>query len=89
MARREIACTRSFGQAVTALSDLQEALTDVTCRATEILRRQGSRAGQVMVFIRTSPFRRQEGQYSRSTAVPLWRRTDDSVVMVRAALEGL
>lgn len=88
-ARRAIACTRSFGQPVTELHDLREAVTDFTSRAAEKLRRQGSRAAQVLAFIRTSPFRRQDGQYSRSVVIPLPRPTDDSVVLVRAALGGL
>ncbi|WP_119965921.1 Y-family DNA polymerase [Simplicispira lacusdiani] len=88
-ARREIACTRSFGGPVTELSDLQEAVTDFTSRAAEKLRRQGSRAGRLMVFIRTSPFRRQEGQYSGSVVVPLRQRTDDSAAMARAVHDGL
>lgn len=88
-ARREIACTRSFGGPVTELGDLQEAVTDFTSRAAEKLRRQGSWAGRVLVFIRTSPFRRQEGQYSGSVVVPLRQRTDDSAAMARAVLDGL
>lgn len=88
-ARRAIACTRSFGRPVTELHDLREAVTDFTSRAAEKLRRQGSRAAQVLAFIRTSPFRRQDGQYSRSVVTPLPRPTDDSAALVRAALGGL
>lgn len=86
--KKEIACTRSFGRAVTALSDLQEAVTEFASRAAEKLRKQGSVAAQVMVFIRTSPFR-PEPQYSRSTMVPLRRPSADTAVIVQAALAGL
>ena len=61
--KQEIACTRSFGHPVTALTDLSEAVTEFASRAAHKLRRQGSVAGRVLVFIRTSPFR-QEAQYS-------------------------
>ncbi len=86
--KKEIACTRSFGRAVTALSDLQEAVTEFASRAAEKLRSQGSVAAQVMVFIRTSPFR-PEPQYSRSIMVPLRRPSADTTVIVQAALAGL
>jgi DNA polymerase V len=87
--KQEIACTRSFGQPVTLLVDLQEAVTEFASRASEKLRKQGSHTGQVLVFIRTSPFQKQDRQYSRSTVVPLRRPTDDSRTISQAALMGL
>lgn len=87
--RQEIACTRSFGHAVQSLNELQEAVTDFASRASEKLRRQESHAAQVLVFIRTSPFRAQDRQYSRSVVVPLRRPTDDTAAISQAALAGL
>ena len=87
-AKKEIACTRSFGQPVTELSDLNEAVTHFASRAAEKLRKQGSTAHQVMCFVRTSPFR-QDAQYSRSICVPLRRPTADSGALVSAAVAGL
>jgi DNA polymerase V len=87
--KQEIACTRSFGRAVTALSDLQEAVTEFASRAAQKLRQQGSHAAQVLVFIRTSAFRVHDLQYSRSIVVPLRRPTDDSRSINQAALLGL
>ena len=87
--KQEIACTRSFGHAVTELHDLQEAVTEFASRATEKLRKQSSHAAQVLVFIRTSPFRVHDLQYSRSIVVPLRRPTDDSRIISQAALLGL
>ena len=88
-AKKEIACTRSFGQSVTELSDLQQAITEFASRAAEKLRRQGSHAGQVLCFIRTSPFRVEDKQYSRSIVMQLRRPTDDSTEIIQAALRGL
>lgn len=87
-AKKEIACTRSFGHAVTDLGELEEAITTFASRAAEKLRRQGSHAGQVITFVRTSPFR-PEKQYSRSIMVPLRRPTGDTAALVEAALIGL
>ena len=86
--KQQIACTRSFGHPVTELVDLNEAVTEFASRAAQKLRKQGSLAGQVLVFIRTSPFRK-DAQYSRSTTVPLRRPSADTAVIVRAALTGL
>jgi DNA polymerase V len=88
-AKQEIACTRSFGHAVLDLSALQEAVTEFASRAAQKLRIQNSHAGQVLTFIRTSPFRAQDLQYSRSTVVPLRRPSNDSRDICQAALLGL
>lgn len=86
--KQEIACTRSFGHPVTELADLNEAVTDFASLEAVKLRKQSSLVSQVLVFIRTSPFR-QDAQYSRSTTVPLRRPSADTGVIVSAALNGL
>ena len=88
-AKKEIACTRSFGQPVTELRDLVEAVSHFASRAAEKLRAQDGRAGQLLVFIHTSPFRRNEKQYSRSITVPLRRPTSDTTQLVATAVRGL
>ncbi|MNY64144.1 DNA polymerase V subunit UmuC [compost metagenome] len=55
--KQEIACTRSFGQAITELPPLVEAVSEFASRAAEKLRKQGSLASQLLVFAHTSPFR--------------------------------
>lgn len=47
------------------------------------------RAGQVLTFVHTSPFRRQDKQYSRSVTVPLRRPTADTALIVQAAVRGM
>ena len=59
-AKKEIAVTRSFGRPLTELPDLIEAVTTFASRAGEKLRRQEHRAGQVLTFIHTSPFRKND-----------------------------
>ena len=86
--KKEIACTRSFGHAVTELSDLTQAVTEFASRAAEKARKQHSLAGDVMVFIRTSPFRK-DPQYSRTIVVPLRRPTADTGAIVQATSLGL
>jgi DNA polymerase V len=86
--KKEIACTRSFGHPVLELSGLTEAVTEFSSRAAEKVRKQHSLAGDVMVFVRTSPFRK-DPQYSRSIVVPLLRPSADTVAIVQAAVAGL
>ncbi|NDD12105.1 MAG: Y-family DNA polymerase [Betaproteobacteria bacterium] len=86
--KQQIACTRSFGQPVLALWELEEAVTTFASRAAEKLRQQHSCAAQVLCFIRTSPFR-DDPPYARSVLVPLSRPSHDTVCIVQAALLGL
>ena len=86
--KQEIAYTRSFGQPVTSLHELTQAVTEFASGAGAKLRLQGGLAGQINVFIHTSPFRKGP-QYSNSTTVPLRRPTSDTPLLVRAAVRGL
>lgn len=87
--KKEIACTRSFGRPVTELQDLVEAVTEFAGRAAEKLRKQDGRAAQVLTFVRTSPFRAADRQYSRSATVPLRRPTADTALIAQSAIHGL
>ncbi len=86
--KQQIACTRSFGGNVETLGELAEAVSEFASRASEKLRGQGSVAADVLVFIRTSPFRKVP-QYSRSMIVPMRRPSADTSAIVGAALAGL
>lgn len=86
--KKEIAYTRSFGQPVSSLQDLSQAVTEFASGAAGKLRKQNGLAGQIAVFIHTSPFRRPP-HYSRSITVPLRRPTADTPLLVSAALAGL
>lgn len=52
--KKMIATTRMFGNAVTALTDIKEAIATYTARAAEKLRRQNSAAGMINVFVVTN-----------------------------------
>ena len=87
--KQQIAVTRSFGQRVTGLAELQQAVTDFASRAAQKLREQDSHTSAVLVFIRTSPFKPQAPQYGRSITVPLRLPSSDTLAIVSAALAGL
>ncbi len=86
--KQEIAYTRSFGQPVQSLFELTQAVTEFASGAAAKLRLQNGKAGQINVFIHTSPFR-PGPQYSRNATVPLRRPTSDTPTLVGAALRGL
>ena len=83
--KQQIACTRSFGQAVTELPALLEAVNEFACRAAEKLRKQHSHAAHVMAFIRTSPFRPNDRQHSASASLPLHPPTHHSAAIAHTA----
>lgn len=87
--RRQIICSRSFGQLVTGLPALRQAVSSYTARAAEKLRRQGSRTRSLTVFLHTPPFNPREPQYHPSVTVRLTAPSHDTLVLTRAALKGL
>lgn len=87
--KKQIMCSRSFGQPLQKLSDLEEAVAHFATRATEKLRRGQQYAGELMVFIRTNPFKTSTPQYSRSANVRLIQPSHDSRIIVQQALNLL
>lgn len=87
--RKQIISSRSFGIPVTDLQSLEESVSLYISRAAEKLRHQGSCAGSVHVYIRTSPHDMSSPHYSNSMTIPLPEQTDDSMQLTRVALWGL
>lgn len=87
--RQQIMVSRSFGATVTGLEDLAESVACFTTRAAEKLRKDGSVAASLCVYVRTNPFKVDDPQYQRSLVVPLYRPTDDTTKLIGAALAGL
>ena len=87
--KKQIMCSRSFGQPIQALPDLKVAVAQYATRATEKLRKSGQYAGEVLVFIRTNAFQPGAPQYSRSASVKLVNPTQDSRVIVQKTLTQL
>ena len=87
--RKEVSCTRAFGDPVSTLPPLLEAVSEYATRAAFKLRQDGSHASQVLTFVHTNPFRKWERQYARSVTLPLRRPTSDTAPIVQAALRGV
>lgn len=87
--KKQIMCSRSFGQPVYSLANLEEAVTHFAARATEKLRGGQQYAGELMVFIRTNPFKSTVPQYSKNASVRFISASQDSRVIVQHALKLL
>ncbi|NJD33455.1 MAG: Y-family DNA polymerase, partial [Betaproteobacteria bacterium] len=88
-AKQQILSSRSFGQYVSDLATLEEAVASYVGIAAAKLRHQGSIAERVQVFVHTSPFRRDLPQYAQAVTIPLPIPSDDTLLLTRAALWGL
>lgn len=88
-AKQQIMVSRSFGRPVLTLEELQQPVVTHAARAGEKLREEGSVSQAVMVFARTDPFRSNLPQYSASRIVPLVTPTQDSRLIIEAAVAGL
>ncbi|MGY2354780.1 Y-family DNA polymerase [Pseudomonas sp. SDO528_S397] len=85
--KQTIASTRSFGERITTLQGLREAVATYASRATAKLRSEGQLASCVQVFIQTSRF--DDKPYSRAVICGLVTPSNDTREFVALALEGL
>ncbi|MEI7579393.1 MAG: Y-family DNA polymerase [bacterium] len=88
-AKKNIASTRSFSHDVTALINLQEAVTSYCEQACIKLRRQHSVAHYVLIFILTNRHKTNTPQYSNSTIVKIPYPSSFTPLVTKAALHGL
>lgn len=86
-AKQQIYCSRGFGQKLTTMDPILQALSLYARRAAEKLRGQGRSVKSLHVFLHTSPF--EPGFYSNSTVVQLPYATDDTRVITQYAKNGL
>jgi DNA polymerase V len=87
--QQQMMCSRSFGDAVTELSELIEVVSQFASRVAEKARQHQVAAGSVHVFFTTSPFRKQDRQHSPSITVPLVRPSADTRAVVGTAVRAV
>jgi len=78
--KKQIIASRSFGGPLFTVADLSEPVRFHMGRAAEKLRKQGTRAGRVGVFLETNRFR-DDPQYCPSKTIPLPIATDDTATL--------
>jgi len=88
-AKQQILSSRSFGYPVTDYESLAQSVTLYMSSAAGRCRKQMSFAGAVQVFITTSPFKPDAPFYSNAMTIALPSPTQDTRMLVNAALWGL
>ncbi len=87
--KKSICTSRSFGQPVQSLAQLQEAVATYTTQAAYKLRQAGLRTTVVDVFIRTNSFKRNEPQYCNRKTFVLEGPSSHTGTLIRVALASL
>ena len=87
--RKSIMASRSFGRAIAALPEMEEAVASYTARAAEKLRRQKLATAHLVVFIETNRFKPDDPQHYAARPVKLPVATCDTGKLIKAALAGL
>jgi DNA polymerase V len=77
--KQQIISSRSFGNMVSELSVLKDALSTFVANAAAKLRAQNSHASVIQVFLETNRFREDLPQYNPSLMVPLPYPTNDTI----------
>ncbi len=86
-AKKGIMTSKSFGAPIIRLEELEEAVATYTARAVEKLRKQGSLAATISVFIQTNYFQKQSPQYTNSASKTLLFPTAFTPDFIGAALQ--
>lgn len=81
-AKQQIICSRSFGERITQIGPMHQALAGYMERAAEKLRAEGMCCRHVTLFIRTSPFSDREPYYGNQVSTKLAMPTNDTRVLL-------
>ena len=87
--KQQIISSRSFGRYVTELAELEQAVSTYVSYAAFKLRKQGSVASTLHVYIRTNPHKTDAPRYSQGITMGLHQATDDTRMLVATAFCGL
>jgi len=87
--RKSCVVSRSFGQRAENFQELKEAIAGYSLNASEKIRSESLVAKSITVFVRTSPFQNRYGFYSNSKTIDLPIATNNSIEIVKVALNAL
>ncbi|MDR0391183.1 MAG: Y-family DNA polymerase [Planctomycetaceae bacterium] len=88
--RKSIQVSRSFGDTISSLEELEGAVAAFAVRAAEKARVDGTVASAVYVHINTSRFKKgKEDYYSNGIAIPFFKPTSNTIEIIAAARKGL
>ena len=87
--KKSCCVSRSFNKPIEKLFDLEESVSTYGSRVSEKIREEGLVAESMSVFLLTNHFNRREKQYSNSIKLQLPFPTNNSINIVKRALEGV
>ena len=87
--RKSCVVSRSFGKRVEDFQELREAIAGYSLNASEKIRSECLVTKSITVFVRTSPFQNRYGFYSNSKTIDLPMATNNSIEIVKVALNAL
>ena len=87
--RKSCCVSRSFGKKVESLEKLKESIVAHCLNAAEKIRNDNQTTRSIAVFIRTSPFDKNRKYYSNSITVDLPLASNNSLELVKVAINGL
>jgi len=83
--KKSIISSKSFGYKVTEIQEIKEAVSTYAARACEKLRDQKSRVQVISVYLRTSPFEKEDSRYAKSETKVLSTPTSSTAKVITAA----
>ena len=87
--KKSCCVSRSFSKPVEKLNDLEESISNYGTRVAEKIRDEKLTTQSMSVFVLTNHFNKREKQYSNSIRLQLPFPTNDSIKIVKRALEGI
>ena len=87
--KKTICTSRSFGEKLTSIEQISEAVANFAASCAEKLRAQKSTAAVIQVFIHTNPFATNQPQYYNQATLKLSVSSNDSTELIDYALRGL
>lgn len=87
--KQQIVCSRSFGERITTLEAMHQAVCQYAERAAEKLRGERQFCRHIAVFIKTSPFSVNEPYYGNMASEQLMIPTQDTRDIIAAAVRSL
>ncbi|MBR5169694.1 MAG: SOS mutagenesis and repair protein UmuC [Muribaculaceae bacterium] len=89
IAHKTIMTSRTFGKVITNRDEIADAVVSFAERTARQLRDEGSVAGSIMTYVRGDRFREDLPFYSNSCQLQLDTPTNDTMTIVRQALNAL
>jgi DNA polymerase V len=87
--KQQLCCSLTFGEATDDMDELRAAIASFTARVGEKLREHRLLAGELVVFVTTDRFKKDDPQYSASHKLTIAPKSDNTLELMPLAMAGL